>query len=308
MSRPDVSHLVGRGRLLRRDRRVCSRRSRPRTTGGRSPRSPTPLASPRARRARDRCFPRAAISSPGRRRRWRGRTSRSPAAATRRTSRSSSAPFWEPLRAGTDRIHFAGEHLEALAGYMESAVRSGIRILPDSGGHPPGRRAVSPRFGGPLLRPFEIVGVDGDVVVINEVDRLVSAVQRDPLVVELTRNDRPVRDCIVSGYGVEMMSCTRTGPRTASTCTVPTLGGDPQTQHVTSGRTPSSSVSVIPYSNSDSRVPRRRSRRRRSSRGPSAALRMPFWNHVMIEKVGTCGQKLPPELGFSRSTNPRRSD
>ena len=34
--------------------------------------------------------------------------------------------FWEPLRAGTDRIHFAGEHLESLCGYMESAVRSGI--------------------------------------------------------------------------------------------------------------------------------------------------------------------------------------
>jgi monoamine oxidase len=32
------------------------------------------------------------------------------------------------LRAGTDRIHFAGEHLEAPAGYMDSAVRSGIRI------------------------------------------------------------------------------------------------------------------------------------------------------------------------------------
>ena len=35
--------------------------------------------------------------------------------------------LWEPLRAGTDRIHFAGEHLEALVGYMESAVRSGSR-------------------------------------------------------------------------------------------------------------------------------------------------------------------------------------
>ena len=31
------------------------------------------------------------------------------------------APFWTALRAGTDRIHFAGEHTEALAGYMESA-------------------------------------------------------------------------------------------------------------------------------------------------------------------------------------------
>jgi monoamine oxidase len=35
--------------------------------------------------------------------------------------------IWDALRAGTDRIHFAGEHLEALAGYMESAVRSGRR-------------------------------------------------------------------------------------------------------------------------------------------------------------------------------------
>jgi monoamine oxidase len=36
--------------------------------------------------------------------------------------------FWEPLRSGTERIHFAGEHLEAPAGYMESAVRSGLRV------------------------------------------------------------------------------------------------------------------------------------------------------------------------------------
>ena len=43
--------------------------------------------------------------------------------------------FWEPLRAGTDRIHFAGEHLEALAGYMESAVRSGIRAAKRIGPH-----------------------------------------------------------------------------------------------------------------------------------------------------------------------------
>ena len=35
--------------------------------------------------------------------------------------------FWPALRAGTDRIHFAGEHLEAPAGYLESAVRSGMR-------------------------------------------------------------------------------------------------------------------------------------------------------------------------------------
>ena len=37
------------------------------------------------------------------------------------------AAFWPALRGGTDRIEFAGEHLEALAGYMESAVRSGER-------------------------------------------------------------------------------------------------------------------------------------------------------------------------------------
>lgn len=36
--------------------------------------------------------------------------------------------FWAPLRDGTDRIHLAGEHTEALAGYMESAVRSGHRV------------------------------------------------------------------------------------------------------------------------------------------------------------------------------------
>ena len=35
--------------------------------------------------------------------------------------------FWAPLRDGTGRIHLAGEHMEALAGYMESAVRSGER-------------------------------------------------------------------------------------------------------------------------------------------------------------------------------------
>jgi len=45
--------------------------------------------------------------------------------------------FWAPLRGGTDRIHFAGEHLEALAGYMESAVRSGSRVATRLGS-PPG--------------------------------------------------------------------------------------------------------------------------------------------------------------------------
>jgi len=37
-------------------------------------------------------------------------------------------PFWGALRDGTERVHFAGEHLEAPAGYMESAVRSGHRV------------------------------------------------------------------------------------------------------------------------------------------------------------------------------------
>jgi monoamine oxidase len=38
------------------------------------------------------------------------------------------APFWPVLRDGYRRIRFAGEHTESLAGYMESAVRSGHRI------------------------------------------------------------------------------------------------------------------------------------------------------------------------------------
>jgi monoamine oxidase len=37
-------------------------------------------------------------------------------------------PFWPVLREGLTRIKFAGEHTEALAGFMESAVRSGHRI------------------------------------------------------------------------------------------------------------------------------------------------------------------------------------
>ncbi|MCU1453467.1 MAG: hypothetical protein JWN46_1613 [Acidimicrobiales bacterium] len=37
-------------------------------------------------------------------------------------------PCWPVLRAGTGRIRFAGEHTETLAGYMESAVRSGHRV------------------------------------------------------------------------------------------------------------------------------------------------------------------------------------
>ena len=37
-------------------------------------------------------------------------------------------PFWSVARAGLPRIAFAGEHTEALAGFMESAVRSGHRV------------------------------------------------------------------------------------------------------------------------------------------------------------------------------------
>lgn len=38
------------------------------------------------------------------------------------------APFFSTIRAGTGRIRFAGEHTCELAGYMESAVRSGHRV------------------------------------------------------------------------------------------------------------------------------------------------------------------------------------
>lgn len=41
--------------------------------------------------------------------------------------------FWPVIRSGTGRIRFAGEHTEALAGYMESAVRSGHRIARELG-------------------------------------------------------------------------------------------------------------------------------------------------------------------------------
>jgi monoamine oxidase len=36
--------------------------------------------------------------------------------------------FWPVVRDGLPRIKFAGEHTEPLAGYMESAVRSGHRV------------------------------------------------------------------------------------------------------------------------------------------------------------------------------------
>ena len=43
------------------------------------------------------------------------------------------AAFWPVIRSGTGRIRFAGEHTEALAGYMESAIRSGHRIAKELG-------------------------------------------------------------------------------------------------------------------------------------------------------------------------------
>jgi monoamine oxidase len=46
------------------------------------------------------------------------------------------AAFWPVIRAGTGRIRFAGEHTEELAGYMESAVRSGHRIAAELGTPP----------------------------------------------------------------------------------------------------------------------------------------------------------------------------
>ena len=46
-------------------------------------------------------------------------------------------PFWPVLRAPIGPIRFAGEHTEALAGYMESAVRSGHRVAREIG-PPPG--------------------------------------------------------------------------------------------------------------------------------------------------------------------------
>lgn len=46
-------------------------------------------------------------------------------------------PFWPVLRSPIGPIRFAGEHTEALAGYMESAVRSGHRVAREIG-PPPG--------------------------------------------------------------------------------------------------------------------------------------------------------------------------
>jgi monoamine oxidase len=43
------------------------------------------------------------------------------------------APFFSTIRRGTGRIRFAGEHTCNLAGYMESAVRSGHRVAQEIG-------------------------------------------------------------------------------------------------------------------------------------------------------------------------------
>jgi monoamine oxidase len=48
------------------------------------------------------------------------------------------APFFSTIRDGTPRLRFAGEHTCNLAGYMESAVRSGHRVAQEIG--PPPRR------------------------------------------------------------------------------------------------------------------------------------------------------------------------
>jgi monoamine oxidase len=44
--------------------------------------------------------------------------------------------FWPELRAAHGSIRFAGEHTESLAGYMESAIRSGHRVAADIGPAP----------------------------------------------------------------------------------------------------------------------------------------------------------------------------
>ncbi len=44
--------------------------------------------------------------------------------------------FWEVLRRPVGRIRFAGEHTETMAGYMESAVRSGHRVAAAIGAPP----------------------------------------------------------------------------------------------------------------------------------------------------------------------------
>jgi monoamine oxidase len=47
------------------------------------------------------------------------------------------ATFWPAIRRGVGPISFAGEHTETLAGFMESAVRSGHRVAREIGASPP---------------------------------------------------------------------------------------------------------------------------------------------------------------------------
>lgn len=54
------------------------------------------------------------------------------------------APFFATIRAGTGRIRFAGEHTCELAGYMESAVRSGHRVAVEVGPPPPAAAVPTP--------------------------------------------------------------------------------------------------------------------------------------------------------------------
>jgi monoamine oxidase len=55
------------------------------------------------------------------------------------------ARFWPVVRDGLERISFAGEHTEALAGFMESAVRSGHRVASQLGTAAGARLAASLR-------------------------------------------------------------------------------------------------------------------------------------------------------------------
>jgi monoamine oxidase len=55
------------------------------------------------------------------------------------------ARFWPVVRDGLERISFAGEHTEALAGFMESAVRSGHRVASQLGTARGARLAASLR-------------------------------------------------------------------------------------------------------------------------------------------------------------------
>ncbi len=128
---PERSHVprdVGRHRLLRRARRACSPPTRPRTTGARSRRSPTPIASRACARELAIVFPesRRAARGPGRdgrveqravhRRRLRRCTS--PVRSPRSGSRCAPGPTASTSRASTSKRR---------PGYMESAVRSGLR-------------------------------------------------------------------------------------------------------------------------------------------------------------------------------------